>query len=137
MNEITTFCVHMCLCVCVRVCVCVCACVRACVRAFACVCVRVRVCVCVCVRVRVCVCVCVCASLVSNWILTSCQPHRVTGGRSKCHKQMHISKFFSYTQVSPQNQFLNEHKRKHTNTNIKHKFSKSKSFQYYPCQKST
>ena len=30
--------------------------------------------------------------VVSNWILMSCQPHRVTPGQSKDHKQMHISK---------------------------------------------
>ena len=30
--------------------------------------------------------------MVSNWILMSCQPHRVTPGQSKDHKQMHISK---------------------------------------------
>ena len=33
---------------------------------------------------------------VSNWILTSCQPHRVTSGRSNCYKRMHMSKLLSY-----------------------------------------
>ena len=33
----------------------------------------------------------------SNWTLTSCQPHRVTSGQShSSHRQMHISKLFSY-----------------------------------------
>ena len=33
--------------------------------------------------------------LASNWILMSCQPHRVTSGQSNSgHKQTHISKFF-------------------------------------------
>ena len=32
----------------------------------------------------------------SNWILMSCQPHRVTSGQSNSgHKQIHISKLFS------------------------------------------
>ena len=39
----------------------------------------------------------------SNWILMSCQPRRVTSGQSNSgHKQIHISKLFSYIyQVSP------------------------------------
>ena len=33
----------------------------------------------------------------SNWILMSCQPHRVTSGQSNSgHKQIHISKLFSH-----------------------------------------
>ena len=55
---------HVCVCVCVRVCVysCVCVFVCACIRVCVCVCVCVFVCVCirVCVCARVCVFVCVC-----------------------------------------------------------------------------
>ena len=43
---VPTYGVHVCVCVCVRVCVCVCVCDRICV----CVCIRDRVCVCVCVH---------------------------------------------------------------------------------------
>ena len=33
----------------------------------------------------------------SNWILMSCQPHRITSGQSNSgHKQIHISKLFSH-----------------------------------------
>ena len=33
----------------------------------------------------------------SNWILISCQPHRVTSGQSNSgHKQIHISELFSH-----------------------------------------
>ena len=48
----------------------------------------------------------------SNWILMSCQPHRVTTGQSNSgHKQMHISTLFSHIcQVSLQNQSLHKHK---------------------------
>ena len=51
----------------------------------------------------------------SNWILMSCQQHRVTSGQSNSnHKQMYISKFFSCIQtlclVNPQNQLLRKHK---------------------------
>ena len=36
----------------------------------------------------------------SNWILMSCQPHRVTSGQSNSdHKQIHISKLFSYIYI--------------------------------------
>ena len=39
----------------------------------------------------------------SNWILMSCQPHRVTSGQSNSgHKQIHISKLFSHIYVSSQ-----------------------------------
>ena len=38
--------------------------------------------------------------LINNWILMSCQPHRVTSGQSNSgHKQMHISKLFSYIYI--------------------------------------
>ena len=52
----------------------------------------------------------------SNWILMSCQPHRVTSGQSNSgHKQIHISKLFSHyistlCQVNLQNQSLHKHK---------------------------
>ena len=37
----------------------------------------------------------------SNWILMSCQPHRVTSGQSNSgHKQIHISKLFSHIYIS-------------------------------------
>ena len=37
----------------------------------------------------------------SNWILMSCQPHRVTPGKSNSgHKQIHISKLFSHNYIS-------------------------------------
>ena len=37
----------------------------------------------------------------SNWILMSCQPHRVTSGQSASgHKQIHISKLFSHIYIS-------------------------------------
>ena len=36
------------------------------------------------------------SQLVSNWILTSCQPLRVTSGQSNCHKQTHASKPLIY-----------------------------------------
>ena len=33
----------------------------------------------------------------SNWILVSCQPHRVTSGQSDSgHKQIYVSKLFSH-----------------------------------------
>ena len=36
----------------------------------------------------------------SNWILMSCQPHRVTSGQSNSgHKQIHISKLFSHIDI--------------------------------------
>ena len=38
----------------------------------------------------------------SYWILTSCQPHRVTPGQSNSgHKQIHISKLFSHIYINP------------------------------------
>ena len=38
----------------------------------------------------------------SNWIVMSCQPHRVTSGQSNSgHKQIHISKFFSHRYINP------------------------------------
>ena len=53
----------------------------------------------------------------SNWILPSCQPHRVTSGQSNSgHKQIHIFKLFSHIyistlcQVNLQNQSLRKHK---------------------------
>ena len=59
--------------------------------------------------------------LVSNWILMSCQPHRVTSGQSNSsYKQMHISQFFSYIyKPFVKNQSLHKHKTKHTYTNIR------------------
>ena len=58
---------------------------------------------------------------VSNWILMSRQLHRVTSGQSNLgHKQMHISKLFSYICINhnPQNQSLRKLniKRVYTNT---------------------
>ena len=68
-------------------------------------------------------------SSTSNWILMSCQPHRVTSGHSNSgHKQIHISKLFpriyqpSVKSIYKTNHFTNM---KHTHTNIRHKFSKS------------
>ena len=65
----------------------------------------------------------------SNWILMSCQPHRVTSGQSNSgHKQIHISKLFSHIYqpsvkwIYKTNHFANI---KHTYTNIRHKFLKS------------
>ena len=65
----------------------------------------------------------------SNWILMSCQPHRVTSGQSNSgHKQMHISKLFSHIyqpsvkSIYKTNHFTNI---KHTYKNIRHKFLKS------------
>ena len=59
----------------------------------------------------------------SNWILMSCQPHRVTSGQSNSgHKQIHIFKLFSHIYQSSANDFTNI---KHACTNIRHKFSKS------------
>ena len=61
----------------------------------------------------------------NNWILMSCQPHRVTSGQSNSgHKQIHISKLFSHIFINPlssiyKNQSLCKHK-----TYI-HKFSMS------------
>ena len=53
----------------------------------------------------------------SDWILMSCQLHRVTSGQSNSgHKQIHISKLFSHIitstlyQVNLQNQSLHKHK---------------------------
>ena len=51
----------------------------------------------------------------SNWILMSCQPHRITSGQSNSgHKQIHISTLLTYIstlcQVSLQNQSLRKHK---------------------------
>ena len=53
----------------------------------------------------------------SNWILMSCQAHRVTSGQSNSvHKQIHISKLFSHIyistlcQVNLQNQSFPKHK---------------------------
>ena len=52
-----------------------------------------------------------------NWTLMSCQPHRVTSGQSNSgHKQIHISKLFSYTyqpsvkSVYKTNHFTNRYK---------------------------
>ena len=59
----------------------------------------------------------------SNWILMSCQPHRVTSGQSNSgHKQIHISKLFlhlyqpSLKSIYKTNHFANI---KHTYTNIR------------------
>ena len=71
------------------------------------------------------------SSTSSNWILMSCQPCWVTSGQSNPgHKQVHISKLFSYIcvyqpsvkSVYKTNHFANI---KHTYTNIRHKFLKS------------
>jgi len=58
----------------------------------------------------------------SNWILMSCQPHRVTSGQSNSgHKQIHSSKLFSHIyqpsvkSIYKTNHFANI---KHTYTNI-------------------
>ena len=63
-----------------------------------------------------------------NWILMSCQPHRVTSGQSNsCHKQIHISKLFSHIyQLSVKSIYKTNHfvNIKHTNTIIRHKFQK-------------
>ena len=65
----------------------------------------------------------------SNWILMSCQPHRVTSWQSNSgHKQIHISKLFSHIhQPSVKSVYKTSHFTdiKHTDTNIRHKFSKS------------
>ena len=63
----------------------------------------------------------------SNWILMSCQPHRVTSGQSNSgHKQIHISKLFSHTYQlsvkSVQNQSLCKHK--HTSAPVTYQQSK-------------
>ena len=67
----------------------------------------------------------------SNWILMSCQPHRVISGQSNSghnHKQIHISKLFSHIyQPSIKSIYKTNHfaSTKRTYTNIRHKFSKS------------
>ena len=66
----------------------------------------------------------------SNWILVSCQPHRVTSGQSNWgHKQIHTSKLlFSRTyQPSVKSVYKTNHfaNMKQTHTNIRYKFSKS------------
>ena len=65
----------------------------------------------------------------SNWILMSCQLHRVTSGQSNSgHKQIHISKLFSHIyQLSVKSVYKTSHFTdiKHTYANIRHKFSKS------------
>ena len=65
----------------------------------------------------------------SNWILMSCQPHRVTSGQSDSGpKQINISKLFSHLyQPSVKSIYKTNHfaNMKHTYTNIRHKFSKS------------
>ena len=72
---------------------------------------------------------------VSNWIVRSCQPHRVTSGQSNSgHKQIHISKLFSYIyiyQPSIKSVYKTDHfaSIKHTYTNIRHTFWKSQSLQ--------
>ena len=100
------------------------------------------VCVCVCERERereretnrqrqtdrhLSVCLCLCRSI--NWILMSCQPHRVTPGQSNSgHKQIHISKLFSHMyQPSVKSIYKTNHftNMKHTYTNIIRTFSKS------------
>ena len=54
---------------------------------------------------------------ISNWILMSCQLHRVTSGQSNSgHKQMHISKLFSYM-YKPQNHSFHKLNIKHVYTN--------------------
>ena len=65
----------------------------------------------------------------SNWILMSCQPHRVTSGQSNSgHKQIHISKLFlhiyqpSVKSIYKTNHFTNI---KHTYKNIRQIFLKS------------
>ena len=46
-----------------------------------------------------------------NWILMSCQPHRVTSGQSNSgQKQIHISKLFSHIHQPSVNQALRKHK---------------------------
>ena len=73
----------------------------------------------------------------SNWILKSCQPHRVTSGQPiSGHKQIHVSKLFSHIyQPSVKSIYKTNHftNLKHTYTNIRHTFSKSQSLQCYPC----
>jgi len=68
-------CVHVCVCVPVRVCVCACACVRE----RACVCMRMLVCVCVCLKVRACVCVCVFVCLLAGVGYQICFVNRQVG----------------------------------------------------------
>ena len=58
----------------------------------------------------------------SNWILMSCQPHRVTSGQSNSgHKQIHISKLFSHIyQPSVKSIYKNQSLHKHKTHIQKH-----------------
>ena len=71
----------------------------------------------------------------SNWILMSCQPHRVTSGQSNSgHKQIHISKLIpSLCEVSLQNQSLRNIK--HTYINIRHNFRRVSPFSITPVKR--
>ena len=62
----------------------------------------------------------------SNWILMSCQPHRVTSGQSNSgHKQIHISKRFPHIyQPSVKSIYKTNHF-----TNIKHTHTKTQIFE--------
>ena len=65
-----------------------------------------------------------CSELVSIWILTSCQPHRVTSGQSNSGpKQIHISKLFSkpfFKSIIHKTNHRANIKTKHTYTNARH-----------------
>ena len=58
----------------------------------------------------------------SDWILMSCQPHRVTSGQSNSgHKQIHMSKLFSHIyQPSVKLIYKTSHKSKHKTYIHKH-----------------
>ena len=73
----------------------------------------------------------------SNWILMSCQPHRVTSGQSNSgHKQIHISKLFSHQpsvkSIYKTNHFANI---KHTSTNIRQNFQRVSPFNITPVKR--
>ena len=63
----------------------------------------------------------------SNWILMSCQPHRITSGQSNSGKQIHNSKLFSHIyqpsvkSIYKTNHFANI---KYTYTIIRHDFQR-------------
>ena len=61
-------------------------------------------------------------SCCSDWILMSCQPHRVTSGQSNTgHKQIHISNLFSHVyQPSVKSIYKTNHKSKHKTYIHKH-----------------
>ena len=66
----------------------------------------------------------------SNWILMSCQPHRVTSGQSNSgHKQIHISKLFSQIYLNRYQPSVKSIYKTNHFTNLKHAQTSDTNFQ--------